>query len=185
MLEVEMKFLVADLDALRLAVLELGAHEDRALEEADHYFNAPDRDFAKTDEALRIRCIGSANYVTYKGPKRDAHTKTRTEIETPLGEGDEVAFKFCRLLKELKYRPVATVCKRRTIYHLRRADFLVDICLDEVEGVGTFAELEIQAEEDGLDQARSTVMELAMDLGLTQSERRSYLELLLEKTGRK
>ena len=62
-----------------------------ALREADHYFNAPDRDFARTDEAFRLRRIGAANFVTYKGPKRDAQRKMRTEIEVPLPDGDEAA----------------------------------------------------------------------------------------------
>src|SRR5262245_2449607 len=84
MVEVEQKFRDVDFAVLERRLRELGAVEGKQREEADHYFNAPDRDFARTDEALRIRRIGSANCVTYKGPKRDLQTKTRTEIEVPL-----------------------------------------------------------------------------------------------------
>jgi adenylate cyclase class 2 len=183
MLEVEMKFPSPDLPALERRLADLGAKPAQAIEEADQYFNAPDRDFARTDEALRLRRIGPKNFVTYKGPKRDAQTKTRTEIEIPLAEGDAVAQSFAQMLVELHYRPVTLVRKRRRIYHLDRAGFAVEICLDEVEELGVFAELEIQAPESQLDAARDGLMKLAAELGLGASERRSYLEMLLQKRG--
>jgi adenylate cyclase class 2 len=119
-LEVEMKFPVADFTPLERRLREWGALPAESIEEADHYFSAPDRDFARTDEALRLRRIGPANYVTYKGPKRDAQTKTRAEIEVPLAEGDQVATDFMRVLTHLGYRAVAVVRKRRRIFHLKR-----------------------------------------------------------------
>src|ERR1700732_1626722 len=109
MLEVEMKFPVADLSSLERRLADSGAVEEQTLDEADCYFNAPDRDFARTDEALRLRRIGSANFVTYKGPKIDAQTKTRVEVEVPLAEGDRWASDFMQLLTYLGYRKVAVV----------------------------------------------------------------------------
>lgn len=177
-----MKFPVADFAELERRLAECGAVPGKTLDEADHYLNAPDRDFARTDEALRIRRIGPANFVTYKGPKRDAQTKTRTEVEVPLGEGDAVAADFERLLTHLGYRAVAMVRKRRRAYHLQRGRFALEATLDVVEGVGTYAEIEIVAPEADLDAARSVLLETAKELGLGASERRSYLELLLTKT---
>ena len=97
MLEVEMKFPIGEFTALEARLHDWGARQRADVQEADHYFNAPDRDFARTDEALRLRCIGPANFVTYKGPKRDRQTKTRTEIEVPLAEGSPAAegFRCC------------------------------------------------------------------------------------------
>jgi adenylate cyclase class 2 len=185
MLEVEMKFPVHDFGTLEKALVHKGAQETSVRQDADHYFNAPDRDFARTDEALRLRRIGPANFVTYKGPKRDAQTKTRTEIEVPLAEGDEAAEKFMQLLTHLGYRAVAVVRKQRRTYHLDRAPFSLEICLDEVEEVGRFAELEIVAPEERFEEARDVLLCLAAELGLTTSERRSYLELLLTARGQK
>lgn len=179
MLEIEMKFPVADFTAVVAGLAELGAAPGAAREEADHYFNAPHRDFAQTDEALRIRRIGSRNRVTYKGPRLPGTDKTRTEIETPLGDGDQVFADFARLLTSLGFRAVATVCKRRTGYHLRRAGFDMEICLDEVAEVGRFVELEILAPEEKLEQARAVLQDVARFLGLRNTEWRSYLELLL------
>jgi len=180
-LEIEMKFPAPDHAALQQALQQRGARAGAVLEEADHYFNAPDRDFARTDEALRLRRVGPANFVTYKGPKRDLQTKTRTEIEVPLAAGDEAAADFERLLTHLGYRPVLVVRKQRRTYHIASGGFQVEVCLDDVAGLGRFVELEIIAPTEQLDPARTVLLALAADLGLTGSERHSYLQLLLEK----
>src|SRR5690242_8827045 len=98
MLEVEMKFPVSDFADVENALARVGARPECIRRDIDHYFNAPDRDFARTDEALRLRRIDAANFVTYKGPKQDAQTKTRTEIEVPLAEGPAAAEGFVRVL---------------------------------------------------------------------------------------
>jgi adenylate cyclase, class 2 len=182
MLEVEVKYPVENWQEIDRQLRAWGAHAEAPREEADQYFNAPDRDFAQTDEALRLRRIGFGNVVTYKGPKTDAQTKTRAEIEVPLAPGEGVADEFGRLLMRLGYRPVAVVRKRRIVFHLRRDPFDLEACLDEVEGVGKFVELEILAPPEEMDAARDLLLKTAKDLGLRRSERRSYLEMLL--TGR-
>ncbi|HEV3259648.1 MAG TPA: class IV adenylate cyclase [Gemmataceae bacterium] len=178
MLEVEMKFRLVDVATFEDRLAAAGAPASTAHHEEDHYFNAPDRDFACTDEALRLRRIGAANLLTYKGPKLDAQTKTRTEIEVAVADGDEAAADFSDLLVHLGYRPVAVVRKRRHIYRLEVDGFPLEVCLDEVEELGRFAELEILAPEDRLEPARAALLKMAARLGLAGSERRSYLELL-------
>jgi adenylate cyclase class 2 len=179
-----MKFPIRDFAAVESRLAELGVRQISARQDIDQYFNAPDRDFARTDEALRIRRIGSANFVTYKGPKQDAQTKTRTEIEVPLAEGDAAAATFANLLTHLRYRPVAVVHKQRRIYHLKKGTWSLEVSLDELEGVGRFVEIETLVPQERLDEARRVVQELARALELTTSERRSYLELLLEAQGK-
>jgi hypothetical protein len=56
----------------------------------------------------------------------------------------------------------------------------VEASLDEIERLGTFAELELVVESEGLEAAKACIVSLAEDLGLQGSERRSYLELLIE-----
>jgi adenylate cyclase class 2 len=119
--------------------------------------------------------------LTYKGPKLDKETKTRKEIEVPLADGEAAAKQCLEMLRSLGYRPTATVHKRRTVYHTEYAGFDLEICFDEVSDVGLFVELEIVAPDDQLEAARSAVKDLASQLGLGGSERRSYLELWLEK----
>jgi adenylate cyclase, class 2 len=181
MLEIEVKFPVTDFGVVRERLSSSKARSDAPIQEADHYFNAPDRDFARTDEALRVRRIGSSNRATYKGPRQPGQAKTRTEIEVGLAEGSQAADDFCRLLTQLGYRPVAVVQKERTVYHLQQGGFNLEVCLDTVVDVGRFVEVEILAPPEALDAARQVLGEVAAELQLRDSERRSYLEMLLEK----
>jgi adenylate cyclase class 2 len=178
-----MKFPVSDLDAFRVALVQAQATflEDRL--ECDEYFNAPHRDFALTDEAVRIRRKGDQYILTYKGPKRDSATKTRTEIEVELAAGPVNGERASAWLQHLGFRAVAKVSKQRSLYsfHYQSHDF--EICLDRVDRVGTFVELETVTDEVGLDAARAAVLALADSLGLHQSERRSYLEMWLSQQG--
>jgi adenylate cyclase class 2 len=179
MLEIEMKFPVFDFGAVCEKLAKWQARADPAREEADHYYNAPDRDFARTDEALRLRRVGTSNVVTYKGPKQAGPTKTRTEIEVHLEDGGDAAEDFCRLLTHLGYRAVAVVRKKRTCHHFERGGFALQACLDDVERVGRFVEVEIVAPEDKKAQAQDVIVQAAADMGLKDAERRSYLELFL------
>lgn len=181
MLEIEQKFANADFAAIEKRLAEWNAYLGEEHIEADHYFNAPDRDFARTDEAFRLRRIGAANFLTYKGPKHPGAVKVRTELEIPLRDGDEAATQFMQLLAHLGYRAVAIVRKQRRTYHLERGGFELAVCLDEVEQLGRFAEVEIVAPDEQVDAARSVLADTAAALGLTNLERRSYLNLLLQR----
>jgi adenylate cyclase class 2 len=179
MLEIEQKFAHADFAAIERRLAEWQARPGEEHTEADHYFNAPDRDFARTDEAFRLRRIGEANYLTYKGPKRAGPVKVRTELEIPLRDGATAVEQFMQLLAHLGYRPVAVVRKHRRTYHLERGGFGLLVCLDEVEQLGRFAEVEVLAPEEQVDAARTVLADTAAALGLSELERRSYLSLLL------
>jgi adenylate cyclase class 2 len=183
MLEIEQKFAVADLAAVARTLADWGALPGADHVEADHYFNAPDRDFARTDEAFRLRRVGPANFLTYKGPKKAGPVKVRTELEVPLPDGDRSAEDVTRLLMHLGYRPVALVRKRRRYFHLKRGGFDLTVCLDEVDDLGRFAEVEVLAPDEQEAAARAALEETTKALGLTALERRSYLGMLLESRG--
>ena len=53
MLEIELKVRVPDLAPIRERLRDLHADQTGRTHEHDVYFNAPDRDFGRTDEALR------------------------------------------------------------------------------------------------------------------------------------
>ncbi|NLX98568.1 MAG: class IV adenylate cyclase [Rhodopirellula sp.] len=181
-IEVELKFPIADLSVLRRKLTELGADWFDTRDEADTYYAHPSRDFVETDEALRIRRVDDHSRMTYKGPKLDAATKSRREIELPLGDTAQAAADWASLLEALGFRPVATVRKHREKALVPWQGREVEASLDQVASVGTFVELELMAEDDEFDSARATVSTLAEHLGLCESERRSYLELLLKSS---
>jgi adenylate cyclase class 2 len=184
MLEIEQKFAGVDFADLEQRLAVLGARAGEAQDDADQYLNAPDRDFAATGEAFRLRRAGSVGVLTYKGPKLPDAVKVRVELEVPLAAGDEPADKCLALLKNLGYRPVAVVRKHRRPFQLLRDGFDVTVCLDEVEEVGRFAEVEVLAPQEQISTASAAVTALAETLNLKTVERRSYLSLLLAAKGK-
>jgi adenylate cyclase class 2 len=178
--EVELKFPVPNLPAFAKRLTDLAIPISRAEEEIDVYFAHPLRDFARTDEALRLRRKGDANYITYKGPKIDTTTKTRREIELPLGPGAESLASWTALLEAVGFRPAGEVHKSRRKAAIPWQGCRVEASLDEVEGLGTFVEFELVAEQSEVEAAKACIQSLAQSFGLTQGERRSYLELLLK-----
>jgi adenylate cyclase class 2 len=177
--EVEQKFPVADLSAVADRIAALGAALLPPQEEVDLYFAHPAVDFVKTDEALRLRRKGEANFLTYKGPKIDATTKTRREIDLGLEPGKAAIDSWAALLAALGFTPVAEVRKTRRKAIIPWQGRQVEASLDTVDRLGTFVELELIAEADGIEPAKTCLASLAQSLGLSASERRSYLELLL------
>ncbi|MFV1964062.1 MAG: class IV adenylate cyclase [Pirellulaceae bacterium] len=179
--EVEQKFRVGDGRRIETELEKLGSPFGAPFDQVDHYFAHPCRDFAETDEALRIRHVGHRAYITYKGPKIDDTTKTRREIELPLPEGDEGADGFAALIEALGFSRVIEIRKTRRKAHVSWQGRTVEAVLDEVATLGRFVELELPADASEVDAAKRCVADLARELGLTQNERRSYLEMLLDR----
>lgn len=177
--EVEQKFPIDDAEGLRSKLLELGAAAAAPVEQIDTYFSHPARDFAQTDEALRVREFDSRCTLTYKGPKIDDHTKTRQEIKIALPSQEDDARQVAALLEALGFLPVAQVRKTREIFRLQWESRWLVVALDEVASLGSFLEIESMAHQYDLDAARAAVQSLADRLGVDASERRGYLELIL------
>lgn len=171
MLEIEAKAAVENIEEVEQKVLEAGGKYIRTETQKDIYFAHPSRDFVDTDEALRIRAVGKERILTYKGPKIDELTKTREEIEIKL----EDAAPMAEMLNRLGFTEVASVVKTRSHYTL--GDYMVAI--DEVDGLGHFIEIEKHADSYRPEE----LVEMLKSLGIEESrmERKSYLELLLEK----
>lgn len=184
MLEVEVRYRTSDRPRVIARLLGWGATLAADRFDIDQYFNPPERNLKDSDEAFRIRRVGRSNCLTYKGPRRDTETKTRTELEVPLGDGDEVAADAERMLLALGYRPVVVVRKCRQVYRFTRGGFELEACFDDVERVGPFVELEILALEDQFEAARAVLLQVAAELGLTEKETRSYLGMVLEAVKR-
>lgn len=178
MFEVEQKHRVEDLDRLLERLAALGGRPGDPQEQVDTYYAHPARDFAQTDEALRVRRAGAACFITYKGPKLDPTSKTRRELELPLAGGLDEAQRFAELFDLLGFRAVAVVAKQRRKTTLDWQGRQVEVVVDQVDRLGQFVELELQADQAGLEGARLSLAELSGKLELGPGERRSYLELL-------
>lgn len=210
MYEVEQKYPLADVPAVEAALARLGATWHRTAAQVDRYFNHPSRDFAVTDEALRLRRTDDTLAITWKGPRLDATAKTRRELElmlaqaavpaaagtqaaVPAAAGTEAAVpaaagepavqaaldRWTELLEALGFRQVREVAKRRRLATIVWQGAAIEIAIDHVAGLGDFVELELQADAAGIAAAAARVESLALQLGCTNPERRSYLEMLL------
>jgi len=176
--EVEQKYAVLDPMMLEMELDKLGIVWGETVQQRDAYYNHPARDFSQTDEAIRIRITSGKNCITYKGPRIDQTTKTRQEIEIPLGvhATSEMAE---QLLVALGFRYVAVVGKTRRTGTLIWRDQSLTIAIDEVVGLGTYIEIELMASEENLSVAQDMVQQVADELQLEGSIRVGYLDLLL------
>lgn len=181
MLEIEQKFELASFQELEKKLASRDVKLKKEEREVDHYLNAPDRDFAKTGEAFRIRRIGDSNFLTFKGPKLDSKVKMREEIEVPIPSGETGFQDHLKVFLALGYKFVAKVSKRRRTYTLNYEGFDIALSLDEVETLGLHAEVEIVAEEENSAKAIAVVQKLSEEFGLNQVQPKSYLRLVLEK----
>ena len=179
MLEIEIKVKVPTLGPIRNKLTQIGASHSEHLLEQDMYYNAPHRDFGKTDEALRLRTTSHGTTLTYKGKKEIiCGSKVRKEYNLSV-ETREAAHE---VLIHLGFVPVAEVSKERDYYVFE--DF--SIALDEVKDLGTFVEIElICEEEENTNEPANRIASLATRIGVTgESISASYLELILHEQGK-
>ncbi|HOI58038.1 MAG TPA: class IV adenylate cyclase [Methanoculleus sp.] len=174
MLEVEAKFAVPDTSRIRARLNRQGVRMTRRQQERDVYYNAPHRDFGETDEALRVRYDDTGVTVTYKAPKiRVGSAKAREEFNLAVASGETLE----EILSRLGFRRAATVSKVREFYEKGE----VTVTLDDVEGLGTFIEIEILTEV-GTEDAAERIGAVAKGLGVDGPPiYTSYLEMLLSK----
>ena len=177
--EVEQKYAVRNLAELESGLTQLNTTWGDTLSQRDAYYNHPGRDFAQTDEALRIRSSAGTTWITYKGPRIDLTTKTRREIDLPLAESATMQ-QAEQLLESLGFEFVAMVEKQRRCGSLNWQGQQIEIALDEVEGLGQFIEIEILAEETELQWAQQRVQQVATALKLSDGITAGYLDLLLK-----
>ena len=180
--EVELKYRTDDHVGLAEKLAALGASASPPVSQEDIYLSHPSRDFAVTNEALRLRRVGKTNRITYKGARRSGPTKTREEIEIPFAGGAESLKQMTQLFQNLGFGLVAVVRKSRRSFHLTHLGREIEVSLDLAEGLGAFVEVEAIARgEDDLPPAQAAVLDLAVELDLGEVEPRSYLRMTLER----
>lgn len=167
MLELEMKAKIDPYTRGRInQILRMAEFIEEKMEE-DIYFSSPVRNFKETDEALRVRYSNDKIILTYKGPKLDKVSKSREEYEAFVsGEIEQI-------LQKLGYNELLRVKKKRKVYKYK--EYIISI--DEVEDLGEYLEVELKS--NNLQDVEK--IENLFDLLFLESERRSYLELLLFK----
>ena len=177
--EIEIKLPVKNLDDVKEQLRSKGFQEEAVIRECDMYYNSLYHDVKKLGEALRIRKSTNLStgklqaQINFKGKKIDDVSMSRQEYET-LVENPETMEK---ILIALGFEPAAGVQKIRC--YMKRDNMTA--CLDQVENLGDFLELEMIASEESMRVQYLQGMEkLLIELGLSMKEtvRTSYLSML-------
>jgi adenylate cyclase class 2 len=166
--EVEIKFVIHDLEGLRSRLHEIGfreqtprTHEMNTL--YDHLGQLRSR-----GEVLRIRKYGDTWTLTHKSKSKDTRHKTRAELETTIADGPTLDSIF----QAIGYEP-------RFVYEKFRSEWTDGtghVVLDETP-IGTIGEIE--GTPEWIDR-------VAEQLGVKESDyiNKSYAELFAEWTKR-
>ena len=177
--EIEIKLPVSSLEEIKEKLILKGFQEGASIRESDMYYNSEYHDVKKLGEALRIR--KSTDLLTgqmqaqlnFKGKKIDQVSMSRQEYETVV-ENPECMEK---ILIVLGFSPVAGVQKTRC--YMKRDEMTA--CLDQVDGLGSFLELEVIAAKESMRETYLQMMEgVLAELGLSMKDtvRTSYLSML-------
>ncbi len=164
-LEVEVKFLVEDIESLRKALLDNGALVVRPrVYERNVRFDTAGNALLQKEELLRLR-QDTAVTLTFKGPSAQdltSEAKIREEIEVQVNDFERMA----AILQRLGYEPCQVYEKYREAFHLNE----LEIVLDEMP-YGVFVELE---------GAEAVIKATAEQLGLNWRERilSNYLAMM-------
>lgn len=173
-LEIEGKYRVFSFSKVRERLKRAGATGPKLQRQRDIYFAHPVRDFARTDEALRVRYSDNECTVTYKGPRLEGFAlKAREELNLEVNPSGTVEV----ILNRLGFSPVQEIMKVREVFFLKEAV----ISLDEVIGLGMYVEIELAGTERTPDP--ETALNRLKELIGVEGEHipHSYLELLLAK----
>ena len=171
---------LGDLEEVREGLQRKGFAYERSLIEKDTYFDGGINGIRKSGEALRVRqsihCDTGEKIseINFKGKKMDSVSMSRPEYETTVGDG-EIAGKIFEAAGFFPVKPMVVKKREMLVFGEMRA------CLDEVEGLGTFLELEIMAEDESskasaLEKIERILKELGH--GMEETTRVSYLTQL-------
>ena len=180
MYEVELK-LRSEHEPVRDRLAAIGATPTERVAQTDTYYSVPHRDFESTDESLRIRREefldqsdeSIAAHITYKGPLIEQESKTRREEETAVEDSETIQ----SILEALGFTPLTAVKKERERFIYQ--DYT--IVLDMVDGLGEFVEIERDASDEDIENARDGARDVLRELNLDPNEhvRTAYLDLQL------
>jgi adenylate cyclase, class 2 len=153
-LEVELKFPLADFGAVEERISTLGLTISPPVEESNQLFDWPDGRLGASGRLLRVRSADGRTILTVKTAVPDDTMKVRSEIETtvacPAGH-------LASILAEIGLSPVYSYSKIRRTCNAGPAV----VCLDEL-WFGRFVEIE--------SGSREGVWEAARLLGLDPAE---------------
>lgn len=167
MQEIEVKARVRDVDHLKKALREKGVVFNAPDRQHDIVYTEGDWEFVKFQNdrnILRIRNQTERSILTLKRPGvNELHS---TEHETSIADPKEMH----EILLLMGYNPIVEVKKNR-----QKAKALgLEFCLDEVEGLGWYIEVEKLTEDDSrVEEVQEELIAFLESVGLSREDRES------------
>ena len=146
MREIELKYRVDDLEALLVALKSLGIELSEPFFQDDQAYAPAGWQFGDSKlgvSFLRLRTVQGRHYLTLKQPA--GSTQDCLEFETQVT--DREAMHHAAL--HMGYRPTVRIAKTRRTATLEECS----LCIDDVDGLGAFLELERMAPDHADAQA--------------------------------
>ena len=180
MIEVEVKLPISQREMVEADLEKMGFKKAGLVCEEDLYFDNAAGQIRKGGEALRVRQVTDLKtgkeeaVMTYKGRKLDHVSMSRRDLET--GVADAAVCKD--IFEALGFRNVPPAVKKIRQEYARGN---MNACVDQVENLGDFLELEIVMEEQGKkEEALALIEKVLHDLGygMEDTTRNSYLSML-------
>lgn len=181
MIEVEVKSKITSVIDVEQTLIAMGFTKNKYVAEEDTYFDNNEGYIRTSGSAMRIRritdletgkCISQINF---KGVRHDMISMTRDEFETQIANATTMQ----QILNLLGYKAVDSIVRKNRM-ELVNGDMTA--CLDCVEGLGDFLELEIMVENKNQEAAAlcriNAVLEELGDLVMERTNI-SYLSQLL------
>ncbi len=179
MIEVERKFRPAKEKIDRIvAYLRDHGSAPQVMRQVDKVFlyeSDSFKQFKVGDPVIRIRSANNKTTLTYKRALGDGADRIEHELQVDSEKTAEA------LVYELGYLLATNVEKTRSEYELGA----LKVCLDDVVGLGMFLEIEAICNSDSeREQAQKEIMQLAGEMGLTESdiETKKYDQLIAESS---
>jgi adenylate cyclase class 2 len=180
--EIEVKARVEDKEALRQALVELGCVFNAPVRQDDTVFALKIgtlEEFLSNDSFLRIRIQddGTVILTAKKQIRKSEGGLVKIEHETIVQSADASR----SILELMGYQEAVRVKKSRQTAHLKE----YEICLDDIEGLGLFIELEQMGESDDAPAIQKDMLDFLLSLGISADTqvKKGYDILMIEKNG--
>jgi adenylate cyclase, class 2 len=152
MREIEVKYRVDDPEALLAALKSRGIEVSDPFRQDDQAYAPAGWRFGDSKlgvSFLRLRTVAGRHYFALKMPAQNAHA--RLEYETEVADRDAMH----NAALHMGYRPTVRITKTRRTARIGDCS----LCIDDLEGIGSFIEAERLAPEDA--DAHAVQTELA------------------------
>lgn len=157
MREIELKFKVDDIDVLLKKIKDLGCTISEVIDQEDVIF---------VSDLNNVESVSGSVWLRVR--KTNGKVELNFKKQVNMNESQEIEFgvldyeKALAFLEALNFKKWVTVTKKRRYTEYKE----LNVCIDEVERLGAFIELEYLANEDDTNDYEEMIKEVALEMGI-------------------